>query len=271
MKIFKNKYKLKKEILNIKNISFVPTMGGLHKGHISLINRSKKFNGKTLVSIYINPKQFGDKKDFLNYPKNLKKDILILKKLKVNFVYIPNFKDIYSLKTKNKIFLHNLSKKLCGKTRKKHFEGVVNIVNRFLEIIKPKLIFLGSKDLQQIHIIKAHIDKRKINTKVIACKIIRENNGVVYSTRNKRLSKRQFKIASKIYKYLSKQKKFIMKNLSNFEYSKIKKHLINLGSTKIDYIEILNSDTLKKVKDRKENFRLFIAYYLGNIRLIDNI
>ena len=143
MKIFKNKDTLQKEIANINNISFVPTMGGLHKGHISLIKRSKKFKGKTLVSIFVNPKQFNKKNDFINYPRNLKRDLDILKRFKVNYVFLPTTKEIFSYSVKNKIFLHKFSKKLCGKFRKGHFEGVLNIVNRFLEIINPKYIFLG--------------------------------------------------------------------------------------------------------------------------------
>ena len=105
MKIFKSKHKLKKEISNIKNISFVPTMGGLHKGHISLIKKSQSFRAKTLVSIFVNPKQFNEKKDFLNYPRNLKKDLKILKYLNTDLVYIPHLKDIFSFKVKNRIFL----------------------------------------------------------------------------------------------------------------------------------------------------------------------
>jgi len=153
MKIFKSKSKLQKEIKNIKNISFVPTMGGLHRGHISLIKKSKTFKGKSLVSIFVNPKQFDQKKDYLRYPRNIRKDLNILKRLGVDFIFLPNFKDLYYFKVKNKIFLDKFSKKLCGKTRKGHFKGVLNVVNRFLEIINPKYIFLGIKDFQQLYLI----------------------------------------------------------------------------------------------------------------------
>ena len=152
MKIFKSKHKLQKEILNIKNISFVPTMGGLHKGHISLIKKSKNFNGKTLVSIFVNPKQFDKKQDFLKYPRNLTKDLILLKRLNVDYIYLPSLKDIFSFKVKNKIYLDKFSKKLCGKSRTGHFKGVLNIVNRFLDLIKPKYIFLGAKDFQQSYL-----------------------------------------------------------------------------------------------------------------------
>ena len=132
MKIFKDKHTLQKEILKTKGISFVPTMGGLHEGHISLIKQSKKTKLKTLVSIFVNPKQFNKKSDFKSYPRNTKKDIKQLKKLKINYLYIPTFKDIYGFKPKKKVFLDKFSKKLCGKFRKGHFEGVLNVVNRFI-------------------------------------------------------------------------------------------------------------------------------------------
>ena len=271
MKIFKSKHKLQKEILNIKNISFVPTMGGLHKGHISLIKKSKNFKGKTLVSIFVNPKQFNEKKDFINYPRNLKKDLVILKRLNVDLIYLPNLKDIFSFQVKNKIFLDKFSKKLCGKSRRGHFKGVLNIVNRFLEIIKPKYIFLGIKDFQQSYLINMHILKRKINTKIIHCKTIREKNGVACSTRNNNLSKNQFKIVANVVKYLKNKKRLIKKELSNFKFLNIKKDLMNLGLTKIDYIELYNSKTLKRPKNKREKFKIFIAFYLNKTRLIDNI
>ncbi len=271
MKIFKSKHKLQKKILNIKNISFVPTMGGLHRGHISLIKKSKTFKGKILVSIFVNPKQFNEKKDFLSYPRNLKKDLIILKNLNVDFVYIPNVKNIFSFRPKNKIFLDKSSKKLCGQSRRGHFEGVLNVVNRFLEIIKPRYIFLGIKDFQQSYLINRHILKKKINTKVIHCKTIRERNGVACSTRNNHLNENQFKIASNVFKYLKTKKKLIQKKISNFKLLKIKKDLINLGVTKIDYVELYNVKTLKRPKNTREKFKIFIAFYLNKIRLIDNI
>ncbi len=271
MKIFKDKQTLQKEIFKDKGISFVPTMGGLHKGHISLIKRSKKSKFKTLVSIYVNPKQFNNKSDFISYPRNIGKDINLLKKLNISYLYIPTFKDIYGFKTKNKIFLDNFSKKLCGKFRKGHFEGVLNVVNRFIEIINPKYIYFGKKDYQQLYLIKKHIKKRKIKTKVIQCKTVREKNGVAYSSRNVRLNYKQIKIASNIIYYLLKLKKKIKKNYNLFKINKIKKDIISLGATKIDYIEIYNLKNFKKIKKPNKRSNLFIAYYIKNTRLIDNI
>tara|TARA_B100000575_G_scaffold267439_1_gene245550 strand:+ start:341 stop:1156 length:816 start_codon:yes stop_codon:yes gene_type:complete len=271
MKIFKDKQTLQKEIFKNKGISFIPTMGGLHEGHISLIKQSKKFKLKILVSIFINPKQFNKKSDFRSYPRNIKKDINLLKKLKINYLYTPTYKDIYGFKTKNRIFLDKFSKKLCGRFRKGHFEGVLNVVNRFIEIIKPKYIFLGKKDYQQLYLIKKHIEKKKIKTKIIECKTIREKNGIAYSSRNSNLNKNQMKIASNILHYLYILKKRLKKNYSLFKINKIKKDLMKLGADKVDYIENYNIKNLKKIKKSNRKFNLFFAYYIKNIRLIDNI
>jgi len=271
MKIFKNKLSLQKEISKDNCLSFVPTMGGLHKGHLSLIKKAKKYKCKICVSIFINPTQFNKKNDYKDYPRNIKSDIKELKKLKVNYLYLPTYTDIYSFKTENKIYIDKFSKQLCGKFRKGHFEGVVNVVNRFMEIIKPKYIYLGIKDFQQLTLIERHIKKNEINTKVIKCKTIREKNGVACSTRNLNLNNKQFAIASNIYKYLYSLSKKIKKNYKLFKINSIKKDLISLGANKIDYIEFLNIKNFKSNKSVKNRFRLFIAYYINNIRLIDNI
>ena len=267
MKIFKDRKNLQKEILDSKGISFVPTMGGLHKGHISLIKKSKKIKLKTLVSIFVNPKQFNEKKDFRSYPRNQKKDLKILKNLKVDYLYLPSINDIFSFEPKSKVFLDKFSKQLCGKYRKGHFPGVLNVVNRFLDIIKPKKLLLGKKDFQQLYLIKKHIVKNKINTKIIECETIREKNGVACSSRNYRLYFKHKKVASKIYFYLKKIKyKFDFVNPSL-----LKKEIIKLGAEKIDYIEFYNIQSFKRSKKLNKNSRIFIAYYLNKVRLIDNI
>ncbi len=268
MKLFTNKKKLQAEIKNIKNISFVPTMGALHKGHESLIKRSIKGSKITIVSIFVNPKQFNDKKDFSAYPKNLKKDIRLLKRLKVNYLYRPNFNDIYNFKTKNKIFLHNFSKKLCGKYRKGHFRGVLNVVNRLLEIIQPKKIYLGNKDFQQLYLIKEHIKKNKINTIIVPCKTIRNNKFIAYSSRTSKLKQYEIINLANIIKFLKNYKKRIVLKKINHNIKEIRNKILLLGAKKVDYVELLNLKTMKKPKRNK--FSLFFAFNIGNIRFIDN-
>ena len=267
MKIFKDKLRLKKELLGKKDLSFVPTMGGFHNGHKYLIQKSKKIGKKTIVSIYVNPKQFNSKKDYFSYPRVIKHDLNILKKLSIDYVYLPNFKDVYNFKTTNKVYLDKFSKELCGKYRKSHFQGVVNVVNRLLEIIKPNFIVLGLKDFQQLYLIKKHIKRRNINVKLISGKTIREKNGIACSSRNMNLSNKEAIIASKVYNYLKKNKKnFLKPNFKNKTYKKI----IEFGVRKIDYLETINIKNLKKVKNKKKKYNIFIAYYLGKTRLIDN-
>jgi len=268
MKLFTNKKKLQKEIKNINNISFVPTMGTLHKGHESLIKKSIKESKKTLVSIFINPKQFENKKDFKNYPKNFKNDIKILKRLKVNYLYRPSYGDLYKFKTENKIFLDEFSKKLCGKFRKGHFRGVIDVVNRLLEIIKPKKILLGNKDFQQLILIKKHVKKNRINIKIVPCKTIRDKNFIAYSSRLKKLKNYEKNNLIKIIKFLRILKKNLISKKINYSFSQIENKLLLLGAKKVDYIEMLNLKTLQKPK--KNKFNLFFAFYIGKIRFIDN-
>ena len=271
MKLFTNKKKLQKEIKNINNISFVPTMGALHKGHESLIKKSVRESRHTIVSIFVNPKQFENKRDFNSYPKNYKDDIKILKKLKVKYLYKPSYTDIYKFKTKNKIFLDKDSKKLCGKFRPGHFEGVVNVINRFLEIIKPKYIFLGKKDFQQLILIKNHILKRKIKTIVIQCDTVRFKKYLPFSSRNMNLTNYEKNFAIKVFKTIKSEKiKIKNKRLNKINLSDLKKRIKSIGVKKIEYIEAVNLVNLKKAKKYNENFNIFSAIYVNKIRLIDN-
>ena len=233
MKIFKNKKSLINEISGLKKIAFVPTMGALHKGHISLINKAKKKSNEILVSIYVNPKQFNSKKEFKKYPRKLIQDIRILKKNKINYLYLPTNKDIYSFNPSNKISLDNFSKILCGKFRPHHFKGVLNVVNRFIEIVKPKFIYLGMKDFQQLSLIQSHVNKNNIKTKIISCPTIRLKNGLAISSRNSKLSQNHIICAGKIYRYLKNNKKLIFNKILKGKRSQILDRLITLVLLKL--------------------------------------
>ncbi len=271
MKILLNNTSLFESLRPFNDLGFVPTMGGIHKGHLSLIDKSKKLCKKTIVSIYVNPKQFNNKKDLRSYPRNIKKDLKILKKSKkVDFVYLPKFKDIYKDKKKPQITLLKKDKILCAKFRKGHFEGVLDVMNKLTKIINPQKIFMGEKDFQQLYLVKKQLE-RSYKTKVIPCKTIRDRNNVALSSRNLLLNKSSIAIAAKIYKKLVSIKKDInnKKKISNFLNIK-KKELKNNYKIKIDYLELRNINNLK-ISSTKQNSRLFIAYYLNNIRLIDNL
>ncbi len=269
MKIIKNIFELNKAIKNYKNIGFVPTMGGIHKGHVSLIKTAQKKNAKTIVSIFVNPAQFDDKKDFNNYPRNNKKDIKILKNLKVDYLFIPEIKDMYKSKFK-KFTLKKSQNILCAKFRKGHFEGVLMIMNRLLSLIKSKQVFMGEKDFQQYILVKKILGKKyKIN--IIPCPTIRDKNNIALSTRNSLLNKFSIKKASNIATKLIKIKKNL--SLSNLKIPidllKIKSDLEATYKVKIDYLEFRDEENLK-LNSFKSKFRLFLAYNLNNVRLIDN-
>ncbi len=271
MKILLNNKSLFESLRPFNDLGFVPTMGGIHKGHLSLINKSKKLCKKTIVSIFVNPKQFNNKKDLRSYPRNIKKDLKILKESKkVDFVYLPKFKDVYKDKKKSKITLLKKDKILCAKFRSGHFEGVLDVMNKLTKIINPQKIFMGEKDFQQLYLVKKQLE-RIYKTNVIPCKTIRDKNNVALSSRNFLLNKSSLEIAAKIYKKIVRIKKNIKnkKNISNFLKLQ-KKELKNNYKIKIDYLELRNIHNLK-ISNTNKNSRLFIAYYLNNIRLIDNL
>ena len=269
MRIIKSFNILNKEINFNENIGFVPTMGSLHKGHVSLIRSAKKKTKKVLVSIFVNPSQFNEKKDFIKYPRNLKKDISILKKLDVNYLFLPEKREIYRKGIKEKLSINNKDKFMCAKYRAGHFQGVLAVINRFLVNIHARYLFLGEKDFQQAYLIKKYL-QRKFNTKIIICKTVRNKNHLPLSSRNRLLSKSDLIKSEKISKLILNLKKNIIKNFSNIEMLGIYKAKIHKLCDKIEYFEIRNSNNLTK-KISKKNFRIFLAYTQNKIRLIDNI
>ena len=271
MKILLNNTSLFESLRPFNDLGFVPTMGGIHKGHLSLIKESNKFCKKTIVSIFVNPKQFNNKRDLKSYPRNIKNDLKILKKSrKVDFVYLPKFKDIYKDKKKPTIKLLKKDKILCAKFRKGHFEGVLDVMNKLTKIVNPKKIFMGKKDFQQLYLVKKLLEK-KYKTKIIPCETIRDNNKIALSSRNSLLNRSNLETAGYIYKKLVNVKKNIKNNKDVSEYLKLqKKKMKNNFKIKIDYLELRNINNLK-ISNTTKNSRLFIAYHLSNIRLIDNL
>jgi len=244
-------------------------MGSLHDGHKALIKKSKKNCKKTLVSIFVNPTQFDNKEDYKTYPKNLKKDLNYLKKFKVDYVYLPTIKQIYWNKN-NKIKLNKSQNILCAKFRKGHFEGVLDVLDRFVELISPQKIFMGEKDFQQFFLVKKYIEN-KYNTKVYLCKTIRDKNKLALSSRNSLLNKKSFIESGIITKKLLKLKNQIGKNRKNHKklIFSLKKELSKNFDIKIEYLECRNTQNLS-TSILKKSFKLFVAYYINNVRLIDN-
>ncbi len=269
MKILLSNNDLNEALYDVSNLGFVPTMGSLHKGHISLIKKSLKECKKTIVSIFINPTQFNNKIDFKKYPRNNKKDMSILKKLKIDFLYMPKVEDIYYLKRKASIKLKKKDKILCAKFRKGHFEGVIDVMERLTKKIKPQKIYMGEKDFQQLYLVKKYISK-KYSERIIQCKTIRDNNKLALSSRNKLLSKNELMRARKISREIFLLKKKLSKSRNMEEMISIKKkELINSFNVKFDYLELRNILNFK-ISNKVKNSKLFIAYYINKVRLIDN-
>ena len=274
MKLIRKLNDLNKAIGKENDLGFIPTMGSLHKGHKFLINLSKKRCNKTMVSIFINPTQFNDKSDYISYPRNLNNDLKILKTLKVDFVYLPSISQIYKNKKLPKIILKKSQKILCAKFRKGHFEGVLDVLNRFVKLISPKIMFMGEKDYQQYFLAK-NLISQNYKTIVYPCKTIRNSNGMAFSSRNKLLNKSDLKtsglIANKLLKLkISLNKKNIIDSRKSRKLiQKIKKELVNKFNIKIEYLECRNLMKLTTDLNNKP-FKLFVSYYLNNVRLIDN-
>tara|TARA_B100001093_G_scaffold300227_1_gene286288 strand:- start:3431 stop:4246 length:816 start_codon:yes stop_codon:yes gene_type:complete len=270
MKIILNNNILFKTLRPFKDVGFVPTMGSIHQGHLSLINRSNRNCKKTIVSIFVNPKQFNSKKDFKNYPVNLRKDIEILKKTKkVDFLYIPKFKDIFDNEKKTNIKIKNKDIILCAKFRKGHFNGVLDVMEKLTNLVNPQKIFMGKKDFQQCYLVKNYL-KDKCKGTVIPCATIRDKNKIALSSRNNLLNAHEINKVSILSKNLIKLKKNLMNNKKlNQSLKKQAKYYEKLLNIKIEYLEIRGTKNLQ-LSNTIKNSRIFIAYYINNVRLIDN-
>jgi len=273
MIIFHKKTKLKKFLKdNVKNmkIGFIPTMGSIHKGHLSLIQESKKKGYFTCCSIFVNPTQFNNKSDFDSYPKNEKEDINLLKKDGCNLVFIPNIQEIYPNNMKIEKYVKKYRNILCDSFRPNHFDGVATVVSKMLNLFDPDFIFFGEKDYQQLKIISELVNMKKIKTKVIGCPSIRDNNGMSLSSRYRLFNKNQKNKFILVSKIISNFIHVIKKNNKVNEFISIyKKELKKAGVTKIDYFEIRDTNTLN-VNTSRLNSRLFVAFYIDKIRIVDN-
>ncbi len=256
-------------------IGFVPTMGALHEGHLSLVENSLKENSITIVSIFVNPTQFNNPEDLEKYPKNLKIDLEKLKSISESvLIYAPNVEDIYEGKTISAHFdFEGLENQMEGKFRPGHFDGVGTIVKRLFEIVNPSNAYFGEKDFQQLQIIKKLVEKEKLPINIVICPIFREKNGLAMSSRNERLTPNERESAEIIYKTLLEVKsKFNSEPLLDIK-NWVKHVFENQINFKLDYFEIADEATLLSCKEKidTKKYRAFIAVFINNIRLIDTI
>lgn len=279
MLIFKTqedlKSHLKNIILNRQTIGFVPTMGALHDGHLSLIQKSMSENDVTVMSIFVNPTQFNNAADLDNYPRTLDADVEKLKQISDSIlVFAPSVEDIYEGNTTSQNFdFDGLENEMEGKHRPGHFDGVGTIVKRLFEIVEPTKSYFGEKDFQQLQIVKKMVEKNNLSVEVIGQPIFREQNGLAMSSRNARLSISERDEAAFIYKTLQEAKsKFGTKNAN--EVTKwVENEFENNANFKLEYFEIADEATLKTAIDKVPNkkYRAFIAVFMNDVRLIDTI
>jgi len=268
---------LQKFLNSIRNdgesIGLVPTMGALHQGHFELINYSKKETDLTVCSIYINPVQFNDKKDFVRYPRDEEKDISLLENLGCDVVFIPDDEQMFRGKRLINLDFGSLSNHLEGEFRPGHFNGVALVVSKLFNIVKPEVAFFGQKDLQQYSIIKQMIEEFCFNIELKMIPTVREENGLALSSRNKLFTNEQRKEASKLYQALKKVEDVLQTNNSVLEIKKVVEKFLSSSNLRLEYFEIVNLENFQPVETIEKNnkYGACIAGYLDNIRLIDNI
>ncbi len=279
MQIFNNKASLNNYLSSLGSINstigFVPTMGALHNGHLSLLKKSLENNSVTVVSIFVNPTQFNNQEDLAKYPRTLDNDVEKVKSVSDKIVvYAPTVDDIYDGNTTSIHYnFDGLENQMEGKFRPGHFDGVGTVVKKLFEIIKPTNAYFGEKDFQQLQIVRKLTTKYKLPVTIIGCEIFRESNGLAMSSRNERLSKEDRNEASLIYKTLLTAKELFGTKTAN----EVSKYVINVfknqSKFELEYFEIADDQTLKTCKRKSEtkNYRAFIAVFVNNVRLIDTI
>lgn len=262
--------------VNKKTIGFVPTMGALHLGHASLIEKGLQQNDIVVVSIFVNPTQFDNREDLVKYPRTLEKDTELLSRISKNkiIVYAPTVADIYGEHVQSTSFSYDgLEHEMEGRFRDGHFDGVGTIVKRLFEIVRPDKAYFGEKDFQQLMIVKKLVEKHRLPVQVVGCKIHREKDGLAMSSRNMRLKAEYRKAAPFIYKTLNAAKEKFGVSSANKVTKWVENQFANHELLELEYFIIANVYTLKTVKRKSNNntYRAFIAVYADDIRLIDNI
>jgi pantoate--beta-alanine ligase len=259
---------------NNSTIGFVPTMGALHAGHLSLLQKSTLENSLTVVSIFVNPTQFNNPEDLEKYPRTFDADIEKIATVNSDIiVFAPSVQEMYEGNTRSASFSYDgLEQQMEGRHRPGHFDGVGTIVKKLFEIVNPTNAYFGEKDFQQLQIVKKLVEKEKLPVNVVGCPILREANGLAMSSRNERLTQEQREKAGVIYKTLTRAKEMFAQESPENVKKFVEDTFLQLPDFKLEYIEIAEEETLLPVivKENKK-YRAFIAVFIGNIRLIDNI
>ena len=271
--IFALRKALARERFPKKTIGFVPTMGALHEGHLTLLRKCKKENDLSILSIFVNPAQFAPNEDFRRYPRNKKKDVLLANKEKVDIMFSPSVDEMYSRRYLTYVKVNRLSEFLCGKSRPGHFAGVATIVAKLLNIVEPDVLYLGQKDAQQCRVLEQMIQDLNFPVKVKIIPTVRETDGLAMSSRNQSLSLRERKEAAALYSILQEAKKKILQgehqgqNITHF----MQKMIFQKTSATIDYAACVDAFSLEPLKVIQGKVLLALAVRFRKTRLIDNI
>jgi len=280
MNVISSPVEFQREMLNLKrlgkSVGFVPTMGALHEGHLTLVRQSKKDNDVTVVSIFVNPTQFGPNEDFNKYPRQFDNDRKLLKKEGVDYIFYPSVSDMYPEGYETYVYLEKLPNHLCGLSRPGHFRGVATVVSKLFNIVQPDKAYFGQKDYQQAEVIKKMVRDLNLPIEIVVIPIVRESDGLAMSSRNAYLSPEERRNATVLYKSLQRAKELIEKGEKSVNKIKeeMKKIILSVPS-RIDYIEIVHPETLDSLdaipdKNVIDRVVVAVAVFIGNARLIDN-
>ena len=254
-------------------VALVPTMGFLHEGHLSLIDRAEEYANKIIVSIFVNPAQFGEGEDYMEYPRDEQRDLKLLRDKNVDAVFIPDAAEMYPKDFKTFCEVNEISKSYCGESRPVHFRGVVTVVLKLFNITQPDIAVFGEKDYQQLIIIKKMTEDLNLPIEIVSAPIVRESDGLALSSRNIYLESEERKEAAVIYQSLVMAKEMVGEGEK--DVSLLKKKMTELieskEHTRIDYIEFVNIRTLEKVGKVESPTRIIMAVWVGKARLIDNM
>ena len=274
MNIFRQHTNLNAFIDKNSTTGIVPTMGALHRGHASLIERALTENDQVIVTIFVNPTQFESSNDLKKYPKNLESDLKVIKNIsKKIIIYTPESNDLYSEAIKSSSYkFDDIESVMEGKFRLGHFQGVATIVEKLLTIFLPTNAYFGEKDFQQLQIIRSLVDQKNLSSNIIGCSTLRDKNGLALSSRNSLLNDKEIKSASFIFEQLKIAKSLWGMESSKSIKQKIQNSFLNNHNFKLDYFDIRFEDNLLNAeKNCGKKVRAFIAVKFGKIRLIDNL
>lgn len=276
MKTLTRVIQMKAEVRDMKSqgktIGFVPTMGYLHEGHLSLVRESLRKTDVTIVSIFVNPSQFGPGEDFTQYPRNLERDSEILKKEGVDCLFVPGSEEMFHKGHNTYVDVYDLKDKLCGSSRPIHFRGVCTVVLKLFNIVGPDVSYFGQKDAQQVIILKRMVEDLNLDVKIDVLPIVREENGLALSSRNEYLNKEERKAALVLSKGLKEAQMMVEKGEEKSEaiIDRVKRMISQEPLAKMDYVEIVDMDNLDPVVRIEKETLAALAVFVGKARLIDN-